>query len=39
MIFGFDLDLLRTFAAVVDSGGFTKAAERARTVFLICTHF
>jgi DNA-binding transcriptional LysR family regulator len=28
MIFGFDLDLLRTFAAVVDCGGFTKAAER-----------
>ncbi|APO77978.1 LysR family transcriptional regulator protein (plasmid) [Rhizobium etli 8C-3] len=28
MSFGFDLDLLRTFAAVVDSGGFTKAAER-----------
>ena len=28
MSFGFDLDLLKTFAAVVDSGGFTKAAER-----------
>lgn len=28
MRFGFDLDLLKTFAAVVDSGGFTKAAER-----------
>ncbi|TCU41034.1 LysR substrate-binding domain-containing protein [Rhizobium azibense] len=28
MSFGFDLDLLRTFAAVVDSGGFTKAAGR-----------
>lgn len=28
MSVGFDLDLLRTFAAVVDSGGFTKAAER-----------
>ncbi|HEY8565115.1 MAG TPA: LysR substrate-binding domain-containing protein [Beijerinckiaceae bacterium] len=24
----FDLDLLRTFAAIVDSGGFTRAAER-----------
>jgi DNA-binding transcriptional LysR family regulator len=28
MSFGFDFDLLKTFAAVVDSGGFTKAAER-----------
>jgi DNA-binding transcriptional LysR family regulator len=28
MSFGFDLDLLRTFAAVVDCNGFTKAAER-----------
>lgn len=28
MIFAFDLDLLRTFAAVVDAGGFTRAAER-----------
>ncbi|MBS7540567.1 LysR substrate-binding domain-containing protein [Ancylobacter lacus] len=28
MHFGFDLDLLRTFVAVVDSGGFTRAAER-----------
>lgn len=28
MTFAFDLDLLRTFAAVVDSGGFTRAAER-----------
>ena len=28
MGFGFDLDLLRTFAAVVDCSGFTKAAER-----------
>lgn len=28
MSFGFDLDLLTTFVAVVDSGGFTKAAER-----------
>ncbi|TCL75906.1 LysR substrate-binding domain-containing protein [Rhizobium sp. BK251] len=28
MSFAFDLDLLRTFAAVVDSGGFTRAAER-----------
>jgi DNA-binding transcriptional LysR family regulator len=28
MSFGFDLDLLRTFAAVVDCSGFTKAAER-----------
>jgi len=28
MSFGFDLDLLKTFAAVVDCGGFTKAAER-----------
>jgi DNA-binding transcriptional LysR family regulator len=28
MSFGFDLDLLRTFAAVVDCGGFTRAAER-----------
>jgi DNA-binding transcriptional LysR family regulator len=28
MILAFDLDLLRTFAAVVDSGGFTRAAER-----------
>ncbi|MCE2563733.1 LysR substrate-binding domain-containing protein [Komagataeibacter sp. FNDCF1] len=28
MTFGFDLDLLRTFVAVVDSGGFTRAAER-----------
>src|ERR1700754_1797682 len=28
MSFGFDLDLLKTFAAVVDSGGFTKEAER-----------
>jgi DNA-binding transcriptional LysR family regulator len=28
MSFGFDLDLLKTYAAVVDSGGFTKAAER-----------
>jgi len=24
----FDLDLLRTFAAIADSGGFTRAAER-----------
>src|SRR4028119_232548 len=24
----FDLDLLRTFVAIVDSGGFTRAAER-----------
>ena len=28
MTLAFDLDLLRTFAAVVDTGGFTKAAER-----------
>ena len=28
MRFAFDLDLLRTFAAVVDAGGFTRAAER-----------
>jgi DNA-binding transcriptional LysR family regulator len=28
MSWGFDLDLLRTFAAVVDCSGFTKAAER-----------
>lgn len=28
MRYGFDLDLLRTFAAVIDCGGFTKAAER-----------
>lgn len=28
MTLAFDLDLLRTFAAVVDCGGFTKAAER-----------
>ncbi len=28
MSFTFDLDLLRTFAAVVDAGGFTRAAER-----------
>lgn len=28
MTFGFDLDLLKTFCAVVDCGGFTKAAER-----------
>jgi len=28
MSFGFDLDLLKTFVAVVDCGGFTKAAER-----------
>jgi DNA-binding transcriptional LysR family regulator len=28
MSFGFDLDLLRTFAAVVETGGFTRAAER-----------
>lgn len=28
MSFAFDLDLLRTFAAVVDTGGFTRAAER-----------
>lgn len=28
MIYGFDLDLLKTFAAVVDTGGFTRAAER-----------
>jgi len=28
MSLGFDLDLLKTFAAVVDCGGFTKAAER-----------
>lgn len=28
MTLAFDLDLLRTFVAVVDSGGFTKAAER-----------
>jgi hypothetical protein len=24
----FDLDILRTFAAIVDCGGFTRAAER-----------
>ena len=30
MNFGFDLDLLKTFAAVVDCSGFTKAAERVR---------
>lgn len=28
MTYGFDLDLLKTFAAVVDFGSFTKAAER-----------
>ncbi|MBB3459572.1 LysR family transcriptional regulator [Rhizobium sp. BK377] len=28
MSLAFDLDLLRTFAAVVDAGGFTRAAER-----------
>ncbi|KQV70365.1 LysR substrate-binding domain-containing protein [Rhizobium sp. Root1220] len=28
MVIGFDLDLLRTFVAVVDAGGFTKAAGR-----------
>ncbi|MBY3447018.1 MULTISPECIES: LysR substrate-binding domain-containing protein [Rhizobium] len=28
MNFGFDLDLLKTFTAVVDCSGFTKAAER-----------
>ncbi|MBB3658558.1 DNA-binding transcriptional LysR family regulator [Rhizobium sp. BK650] len=28
MSFAFDLDLLRTFAAVIDAGGFTRAAER-----------
>ncbi|MDQ0559715.1 DNA-binding transcriptional LysR family regulator [Rhizobium mesoamericanum] len=28
MTFGFDLDLLRTFAAVVETGGFTRAADR-----------
>jgi DNA-binding transcriptional LysR family regulator len=28
MSFAFDLDLLRTFAAVVETGGFTRAAER-----------
>lgn len=28
MSFGFDLDLLKTYAAVVDCSGFTKAAER-----------
>lgn len=28
MTYGFDLDLLKTFTAVVDFGGFTKAAER-----------
>jgi len=28
MSFAFDLDLLRTFASVVDAGGFTRAAER-----------
>lgn len=28
MSFGFDLDLLRTFTAVVEAGGFTRAAER-----------
>lgn len=28
MSFAFDLDLLRTFTAVVDCGGFTRAAER-----------
>lgn len=28
MIPALDLDLLRTFAAVIDSGGFTRAAER-----------
>ncbi|MBB3440353.1 LysR substrate-binding domain-containing protein [Rhizobium sp. BK379] len=28
MSYPFDLDLLRTFAAVVDAGGFTRAAER-----------
>ncbi|MCY1745136.1 MULTISPECIES: LysR substrate-binding domain-containing protein [Ensifer] len=28
MTLGFDLDLLNTFVAVVDCGGFTKAAER-----------
>lgn len=28
MTFGFDLDLLRAFTAVVETGGFTRAAER-----------
>ncbi|KQR68919.1 LysR substrate-binding domain-containing protein [Rhizobium sp. Leaf341] len=28
MTYPFDLDLLRTFVAVIDSGGFTRAAER-----------
>ncbi|ASP86717.1 LysR family transcriptional regulator (plasmid) [Sinorhizobium meliloti] len=28
MTFGFDLDLLRTFTAVVETGGFTRAADR-----------
>jgi len=28
MSFGFDLDLLRTFTAVVETGGFTRAADR-----------
>jgi DNA-binding transcriptional LysR family regulator len=28
MSFGFDLDLLRSFTAVVETGGFTRAAER-----------
>ncbi|KQS72723.1 LysR family transcriptional regulator [Rhizobium sp. Leaf371] len=28
MSYPFDLDLLRTFVAVIDSGGFTRAAER-----------
>ncbi|TWF50400.1 LysR family transcriptional regulator [Neorhizobium alkalisoli] len=28
MTLPFDLDLLRTFAAVIDTGGFTRAAER-----------
>ncbi len=28
MTFGFDLDLLRTFTAVVETGGFTRAAYR-----------
>ncbi|WEX90870.1 LysR family transcriptional regulator [Sinorhizobium garamanticum] len=28
MSFGFDLDLLRSFTAVVEAGGFTRAAER-----------
>ncbi|MBW9114594.1 LysR family transcriptional regulator [Rhizobium cauense] len=28
MSFGFDLDLLKTFVAIIDCGGFTKAGER-----------